>query len=91
MKTKLLFLLFCLCTCFIKAQSLSELDKKAGFKDFQIGKNKSEYISKMTYVNTMPNGWILYRANDKSIYSIFNIPLNDIRLIFDKEGFLYCI
>lgn len=89
-KISLLFIFFAF-FCFIKAQSISDLDKKGGFKGFRIGANKSEYISKMTYVNTMPNGWMLYRASDKSIYSIFNIALDDVRLIFDKHGLLYGI
>lgn len=79
---KILFLLSSLFTILGNAQSISELDKKNGFKDFKLGDDFSKWSSQVAYSRTNEDGLKVYSYVGNCCNKVFDYKLNTIELGF---------
>src|SRR5688572_21964275 len=69
------------------SQSIQELDRRNGFKQFKIGDSKSKF-SKYLKNSSVPNDdYVTYRYLSDSLddYSVFGYKFDGIMLKFDKK------
>lgn len=91
MKYIIFFLMF-LCSMGLHAQSLQNFENNPTFKGITIGMSvkDSTIVSKIKYIKTTSDGYLLYEVTDRSYYSIFNISVDSVRLSV-KAGRVYAI
>ena len=78
---------FVLLSLSVFAQSIYDLDSRAGFKTLKIGTHKSVYASQMIFKGAQ-GGYESYLATDKQLYSVFGIKMDQVLLVF-KNDILY--
>lgn len=62
------------------AQDIQHLEEAPSFKGITIGMPISNISNKMTFERVV-NGYSIYKLTERSYYSVFNIPMNYVRII----------
>ena len=76
----------CLTVCVINlshGQTINELDKKFGFKDFRLGDPKAKWMPQLTLRSTGATN--TYRYNGSCCREAFGAALKDIGVAFDRN------
>lgn len=68
-----------------KAQKLSELDKRKGFKEFEIGDKYSKWESEIKPVGEKDDGSVIYEYTGSCCKKIFSWDTKQIWLLFENE------
>lgn len=73
----------------LRAQSLQDLENNPSFKGFVVGAPIGEFDTKLSYEKSY-NGYHIYRIKDSYCYSVFNVRMNQARVI-TRNGKIYAI
>ncbi len=90
MKKLVLLFIYIIClTTIINAQSLQKLESDPSFKGITIGMLISDVPTKLN-LETISNGYKVYRITDAYYLSVFNIKLDEM-LLLERNGKVYRI